>query len=100
MVSVAVTCPDTLNVVISLQYIDIVAMGDRVDEQPSGLSFETQAYKYIMLLGFIGEDDEIGQNVLGDRGGIAIVVEYMDFYRVNLTYVKWCCWALIVSARA
>ena len=66
--------------------------------EPSGLSFEAQAYKYLMLLGFVGEDNVTGQNLVGDRGGIQIVLDYLSFFAGNKTYVKWCCWTLIVSS--
>lgn len=74
-------------------------MGDQqqpsTQEAPALDSFESQAYKYLMLLGFAGEDNPIGQNLLGDRGGIQVLMEYLKYFADNKTFVKWCCWALI-----
>lgn len=64
-------------------------------ERGNPRSYEDQAYKFIMLIGFVGEDNLVGQNLIGDRGGITVVLEYLNYFRSNKTYVKWCSWALI-----
>lgn len=66
--------------------------------EKTGLRYEDQAYKFVMLLGFVGEDNLLGQGLVGDRGGIAVALEYLNYFRADKTYVKWCSWALIVSA--
>ena len=68
-----------------------------VSDQPNSLRFQDQAYKFVMLLGLVSEDNPLAQTLVGDRGGIAAVVEYMNHFRDNKVYVKWCSWSLIVS---
>lgn len=62
-------------------------------------SYEQSAYKYIMILGFLAADDTNAQTMIGDRGGIQVILEYMNYYSTEQLYLKWCCWAFIVSYR-
>lgn len=65
----------------------------------SPLSFAASGYKYVMLLGFLSMDCDVSQSaqtVVGDRGGVQVVLDYLSyFYAKRVEYVKWCSWSLI-----
>ncbi len=75
-------------------------MGNNKNETISNLSFETHAYKYIMLFGFISDTNSTmnnsNQTLVGDRGAINIIIEYLDFYYDKKLFLTWCCWSLVV----
>ena len=60
-------------------------------------TFDANLYKFITVLGFLGMRDVILQSVIGDKGGIQVIIDYMVYYKVLALYLKWCSWALIVS---
>ena len=57
-------------------------------------SFITYGFKFAISFGLIATDCEIAQTRIGDRGGIAILVELMSSFPEIPSFSKWACWAL------